>query len=178
MARNRAAVVALLAVGTCWLVVWPAFMRWMVFMEAVGGPDRPGEAAWRLWRALEILLVEPKWIANTLAVLIMGTSVLGAALLAVGIATLRGNARAPKWAAVATAAGVIFCLVGFVVHRLLLMPAVNASKNPEVVRASGDLALAIPVALAAGFVSLIVAGLALLAGQRPLAPAGSPPPEA
>src|SRR5262245_10801394 len=135
MGSNRTAGVALLAVGICWLAAWPAFMWWMVSMEAGGRPDRPSEAAWRLWRALEILLVEPKWLANTLAVLILGASVLGAALLAAGIATLRGNAGAPKWAAVAIMSGMLFCLLGFVIHWVLLMPAVRASENPEVVRA-------------------------------------------
>jgi hypothetical protein len=175
MGNNRTAGVALLAVGIGWVVAWPAFLWWMVSMEASGGPDRPGEAAWRLWRALEILLVEPRWLALTLSVLMLGAPVLGIALLAVGIATLGGNARAPKWAAVATGSGMIFCLLGFVFHWALLMPAVNTSANLEVVRASGDLNLAIPVALGAGFVSMMVVGLALLGGRRQLAPAGSLP---
>ena len=177
MGTTRAAGVALVAVGIGWLVVWPAFLWWMVSMEASGGPDRPGEAAWRLWRALEILLIEPKWLANSLSVLMLGAPVLGMALFAVGIATLGRNAQAPKWAAVAIVSGMTFCVLGFVFHWVLLMPAVNASENPEVVRASGDLNLAIPVVLGAGFVSMIVAGFALLAGRRQVGPAGSLPPQ-
>jgi hypothetical protein len=91
MGNNRIAGVALLAVGLGWLAAWPAFLWWMVSMEASGGPDRPDEAAWRLWRALEILLVEPRWLAYTLAVLMLGASALGMALLALGIATLGGE---------------------------------------------------------------------------------------
>ena len=177
MGRNRTAGVALLAVGIGWLVTWPAFGWWMVSMEASGRPDRPGQAAWRLWRALEILLVEPKWLVYTLSILMLGAPILGMALLVIGIATLGGKAQAPKWAATAIASGMIFCLLGFVFHWVLLMPAVSASENPEVVRASGDLNLAIPVALGAGFVSMIVAGFALLAGRRQEAPAGSLRPQ-
>src|SRR5437899_1806774 len=121
MGNNRTAGVALLAVGIGWLAAWPAFLWWMVSMEASAGPDRPDETAWRLWRALEILLVEPKWLRYTLSVLILGALALGIALLAVGSATLGGNARAPKWAAVATVSGIIFCLIGFVFHWALLM---------------------------------------------------------
>ena len=174
MANNRTAGVALLAVDIGWFAAWPAFLWWMVSMEGRGGPDRPDEAAWRLWRALEILLVEPRWLANTLSVLMLAASALGIVLLAVGIATLGGNARAPKWAAVATVSGIILCLIGFVFHWALLMPAVNASENPEVVRASGDLNRAILVTLAAGLVSMVVVGLALLGARRP---AGNPSPQ-
>jgi hypothetical protein len=71
----------------------------------------------------------------------------------------------------------IFCLIGFGFHWALLMPAVNASENREVVRASGDLNLAIPVALGAGFVSMTVAGLVLLGGRRQVASVGGRPPE-
>ena len=175
MGSNRTAGVALLAVGIGWVVVWPAFLWWMVSMEGRGGPDRPDEAAWRMWRALEILLVEPRWLARMLSVLILGAPALGMVLLAGGIATLGRNARAPKWAAVATASGIIFCLIGFVFHWALLMPVVNASENLEVARASEDLNLAIPVALGIGFVSMIVVGLVLLGGRRQVAPAGNLP---
>jgi hypothetical protein len=89
-----------------------AFLWWMVSMEGSAGPDRPDEAAWRMWRALEILLVEPRWLAYALSVLMLGAAALGTALLAVGMATLGGNARAPKWAAVAAVSGIIFCLIG------------------------------------------------------------------
>jgi hypothetical protein len=173
--NNRIAGAALLAVGIGWLAAVPAFLWWMVSMEASAGPDRPGEAAWRLWRALEVLLVEPRWLAYTLSALMLGAAALGVALLAFGIATLGGNARAPRWAAVATVSGIGLCLVGFAFHWALLMPAVRASENPEVVRASGDLNRAIPVALGAGLVSLIVAGLFLLGGRRKVAPAGNLP---
>jgi hypothetical protein len=177
MGNNRTAGVALLAIGIGWLAAWPAFLWWMVSMEASGGPDRPDETAWRLWRALEILLVEPKWLANTLSVLMLAAPVLGSVLLAVGIATLRGNARAPKWAAAASVSGIIWCLIGFVFHWVLLMPAVTASDNVQVVRASGDLNLAIPVTLGAGFVSMIVVGFVLLGGRRQGTPAGNLPPQ-
>jgi hypothetical protein len=177
MGNNRIAGVTLIALGIGWLAAWPAFLWWMVSMEGRGGPDRPDEAAWRMWRALEILLVEPRWLARMLSVLILGAPALGMVLLAVANATLGRNARAPKWAVVATVSGMIFCLLGFVFHWALLMPAVNTSENLEVVRASADLNLAIPVALGAGFVSMIVAGLALLGRRRPVAPAGSPPPQ-
>ena len=177
MGSNRTAGVAFLAVGIAWLVTWPAFGWWMVSMEASGRPARPSEAAWRLWRALEILLVEPKWLAYTLSILMLGAPILGMALLIVGIATLGGNAQAPRWAAAATVSGMIFCLLGLVFHWVLLMPVVNASGNSEVVRASGDLNVAIPVALGAGFVSMTVAGLALLAGRRQVAPPGSLSPQ-
>jgi hypothetical protein len=177
MGNNRTAGVALLAVGIVWLAAVPVFLWWMVSMEARAGPDRPDETAWRLWRALEILLVEPRWLAYTLAVLMLGASALGVALLAVGFATLGGHPRARKWAVVVTVSGIIFCLIGFVFHWALLMPTVNASEDREVVRASGDLNLAIPVALGAGFVTMIVAGLALLGGRRQVAPAGNHPPQ-
>ena len=177
MGNNRIAGVTLIALGTGWLAAWPAFLWWMVSMEGRGGSDRPDETAWRMWRALEILLVEPRWLARILSVLILGAPALGMVLLAVGIATLGRNARAPKWAAVATVSGMIFCLLGFVFHWALLMPAVNTSENLEVVRGSADLNLAIPVALGAGFVSMSVAGLVLLGRRRPVAPAGSPPPQ-
>jgi hypothetical protein len=166
MGHNRTAGVALLFAGAGWVAVWPGFLWWMVSMEGRGGPDRPDEAAWRLWRALEILLVEPRLIANTLAVLILAASVLGFVLLAVGIAILSGNPRAPKWAAVAIVSGISYCLIGFVFHWALLMPTVSVAENREVVRASGDLNLAIPVALGAGLVSMIVVGAVLLGGWR------------
>jgi hypothetical protein len=47
------------------------------------------------------------------------------------------------------------------------MPVVSVSENSEVVRASWDLNLAIPVALGAGFVSMVVAVL-LGARRQPL----------
>jgi hypothetical protein len=145
-------------------------------METSAGPSGQGEgAAWRLWRALEILLVEPRWLANTLSFLTLGAFFLGLSLVIVGIHVLRGNIRASKWAAAAIAAGIAYCGIGFVVHWEFLMPTVNASENSEVVRASGDLNLAIPVALGAGLVSLIVVGLVLLGGRRQVAPAGNLP---
>jgi hypothetical protein len=177
MGSNRTAGVALVAIGIAWIAAWPAFLWWMVSMEGRGGPDRPNEAAWRLWRALEILLVEPKWLAYTLSVLMLCAPAFGIALLAVGIATLGGKPPAPKWAAVTTVSGIGFCLIGLVFHWALLMPAVKASENLEVTRASEDLNLAIPVALGAGFVSMIVAGLFLLGGRRQVAPAGNLPPQ-
>jgi hypothetical protein len=94
MSNNRAAGVAFLVVGIGWLATLPAFLWWMVSMEGSAGPDRPDEAAWRMWRALEILLVEPRWLAYALSVLMLGAAALGTALLAVGIATLGGNTRA------------------------------------------------------------------------------------
>jgi len=175
MANNRTAGVALLAVGIGWFAAWPAFLWWMVSMEGRGGPDRPDEAGWRLWRALEILLVEPRWLAYTLSVLLLAASALGVVLLAVGIATVGGNARAPRWAAVATVSGIILCLIGLGFHWALLMPAVSGAENPEVVRASRDLNRAIPVALGAGLVSMIVVGAVLLGGRRQVASAGNLP---
>ena len=91
MGNNRIAGVTLIALGTGWLAAWPAFLWWMVSMEGRGGSDRPDETAWRMWRALEILLVEPRWLASTLSVLMLGASALGMALLALGIATLGGE---------------------------------------------------------------------------------------
>jgi hypothetical protein len=170
MTNNRIAGVALLIVGSCWVAAYPGFLWWMTSMEASTphSPGREDEAAWRLWRALEILLIEPRWLAIMLSCLTLGTWFLGFALVAVGFQTLRGNARAPKWAAAATAAGIAYCAIGFIFHWALLMPTVNASENPEVVRASGDLNLAIPVALGTGFVSVILAGLVLLSTRRRL----------
>jgi hypothetical protein len=161
MGNNRTVGVALLAVGLGWFAAWPAFLGWMVSMEGSAGKDRPGEAAWRLWRALEILLVEPRWLASTLSVLILGAPALGAVVLAVATAMLRGHSRAPKWAAVATVSGMTFCLLAGVFHWAVLMPAVRASENREVVRASGDLNVAIPLVLGAGFVSMLVPALLL-----------------
>ena len=175
MGNNRTAGVVLLAVGIGWLAAVPAFLWWMVSMEASAGPDRPDEAAWRLWRALEVLLVEPRWLGNTLSALLLGASALGVGPVVVGVATLRGNARAPKWAAAATASGIAYCGIGLAVHWALLMPVVNASENPAVVTASGDLNRAIPVTLGAGFVSLILAGLVLLGARCQVASARGAP---
>jgi hypothetical protein len=55
------------------------------------------------------------------------------------------------------------------------MPVVNASENPAVVTASGDLNRAIPVTLGAGFVSLILAGLVLLGARCQVASARGAP---
>jgi hypothetical protein len=63
MSNNRTTGVVFLVVGIGWLATLPAFQGWMVSMEGSAGPDRPDEAAWRMWRALEILLVEPRWLA-------------------------------------------------------------------------------------------------------------------
>jgi hypothetical protein len=166
MTNNRLAGVVLLTVGICWLVVLPAFLWFMVSMEARTEPSGADGATWRLWRALEVLLVEPRWLATTLSVLLVSVAALGTALLGVGVATLGGNARAPKWAAAATVSGLVLCGIGLAVHRALLMPVVNASEKPEVVRAAGDLDLAMLVALGVGFASMIVVGLALLAARR------------
>jgi hypothetical protein len=166
MTKNRTAGGVLLIVGICWLAVMPGFLCFMVSMEASAGPDRPDEATWRLWRALEVLLVEPRWLGSTLSALIMGASALGTAFVIVGVGTLRGNPQAPKWAAAAIATGIVFCGIGLAVHWAILMPVVSVSENSEVVRASWDLNLAIPVALGGGFVSMVVAVFLLLGARR------------
>jgi len=76
MASNRTAGVTQITVGLLWFAVMPVFLRFMVFMEGRAEPARPDSAAWRLWRALEDLLIKPEWLANTLSVAVLGASLL------------------------------------------------------------------------------------------------------
>ena len=158
---NRLSGMVLLAVGICWLATLPALLLFMVSMEGSVDAGSNG-AAWRLWRALEVLFIEPRWLAYALTVLMWVAPLLGAILAEFGVATLVGKARAPKWVAAPIAAGIAFCGIGSAVHWLLLMPVVRASDNPAVARACDDLNLAIPAALGAGVISMIVAGATLL----------------
>jgi hypothetical protein len=171
MANNRTPGVVHLTVGILWLAVLPVFLWFMVSMEAGADPLRSDRPAYRLWRALEVLLVEPRWLGNTLSALLLAASVLGGALVGTGTGMLRGTAQDQKWPTLAAVSGILFCAIGFAFHWALLMPVVNASQNPEVLQASEDLNRAIPVALGAGLVSMIVATLVLLGARRQ---AGSP----
>jgi hypothetical protein len=173
MIINRTAGVTLLAVGIAWFAAVPAFLWFMVSMEGRAGADRPDEPVWRLWQALEILLVEPKWLAYSLSVFMLGVSALGIALFAVGIVTLGGNAPSPKWAKAVPVAGVVFCGIGFVFHWALLMPAVRASERQAVVRASTDMELVVPVLLVVGLLSMLVACLAVVGTRSHEAPVGN-----
>ena len=171
MASNRTVGVTQVIVGLLWLAAMPAFLWFMVFMEGRAEPARP-DAAWRLWRALEDLLIEPRWLGNTLSALVFGASLLGGALVPGGALTLRGKARGRRWGALVAVCGIAFCAIGFLFHWGLLMPAVNASQSPAVRRASEDLNVAIPAALAAGLVSMIVAALVPLGGRRQIGMTG------
>jgi hypothetical protein len=172
MFTNRTTGVTLLAIGIAWFAAVPAFLWVMVSMEGSAGPDRPDVAVWRLWQALEILMVEPRWLAYSLSLFMLGAAGLGIALFPVGIALLGGNSPAPKWATAAVAAGVGYCGIGFVFHWALLMPAVSASDNPAVVRAAAELRLVVPMVLTVGLVSMVVAGLVLLGTGSHEGPAG------
>src|SRR5437016_4969839 len=99
---NRRAGLVLVIAGMCWLAVFPALLLFLVSMEARAdtGSD---EALWRLWRALETLLVEPTWLAYTLSFLMLGASLVGIALLEAGVPALIGKPRSPKWVAAAIA---------------------------------------------------------------------------
>jgi hypothetical protein len=173
MASNRTAGAAQVTVGLLWLAAMPAFLWFMVFMEGRAEPARPDSAAWRLWRALEELLIEPRWLAYTLSVAVWGASLLGAALVGVGARTLGGKARGQKWGTLVSVCGIAFCAVGFAFHWGLLMPAVNASQSSVIRRAPEDLNVVIPTALAAGLTSMIVAALVPLGGRRQIGMTGS-----
>lgn len=180
MMKNRTVGIVFLAVGAGWLATLLGFLVWMVYMESVAKASKsepPNEAAWRLWRALEILLVEPAWLANLLAIQLFCWLIIGIVLCCAGVSTLRGNAQGLRWAAIATASGVILALIGFAFHWALLMPAVNASENAEVARASGDLNQSIPAVLGVGFGSMVVVGIILLGARRQGSTAGTSPPQ-
>jgi hypothetical protein len=155
MTNNRTVGVTQAAVGLLWLAVMPVFLCFMVFMETSSALARPDSAARRLWRALEILLVEPRWLGTMLSVLVLGASLIGGVLVAVGTGMLWGKAQGPKWGTRAAACGIIYCGLGSLFHWALLMPVVNASQNAEVLRASEDLNLTNPVTLGAGLLSMI-----------------------
>jgi len=172
--NNRIVGVVQLAVGLIWLAVMPVFLCFMVFMEARDNP-RPDSAAWRLWRALEILLVEPRWLGWMLSALLLGASLFGAVLVPAGIGTLRGTAQCQKWGALAAGWGVAYCWIGFFLHWEFLMPVVNASQNPAVLAASEDLNRASLVALGAGVGSMLLASLLPLSARRQVGSAGNLP---
>jgi hypothetical protein len=172
--HNRTVGVTQVTVGLLWLAVMPAFLWFMVFMEANDTPQ-PDSAGWRLWRALEVLLVEPKWLGIILSVLVMGVSLLGGVLVIVGIGTLLGDAQGQKWGTLVAACGIILCGIGFLFHRALLMPVVNASQNPDVQRAAEDLDRAGLIVLGAGLASMIVAGAVLFCARCRAGSAGNLP---
>jgi hypothetical protein len=172
MASKRTVGATQVTVGLFWFAVWPLLLWFMVFMEARAEPARPDSAAWRLWRALEDLLIEPRWLGNTLSALVLGASLLGGALVACGALTLGGKAGGQKWGTLAAVCGIAFCGIGSLFHWGLLMPVVNASQSPAVRRASEDLNLAIPAALAAGLISMLVAALVPLGGRRQIGMTG------
>jgi hypothetical protein len=162
MSSNRTTGITLLAVGLGWLVALPAFLWFMVSMEAsiqAGGAHTP---AGRIWQAMEILLVEPAWLAYTLSALLVAVGVVGTALLVAGIATLTGKTRGPIWAAAATVAGIVFCGICFVLHWTVLMPYVNASARPELFGAAADLEVVVLDIVGIGLISVIAAGLVFL----------------
>jgi hypothetical protein len=165
MHNNCLAGLVLLTVGIGWLVAWPAFLWFMVSMEA--RLDTGSDAIiWRLWRALEVLLVEPAWLANTLCALIAFALGLGIVLVTVGVGTLCGHTPTLRCAPAAILSGIALCAIGLTVHWLLLIPVVWTSVHPAVARAAGDLDLAIPAALGVGLVSMIVAGVVLFGSRR------------
>jgi hypothetical protein len=169
MTNNRTVGVVQVAVGLFWLAVMPVFLWFMVFMEALGPSSalaQPDSAAGRLWRALEILLVEPRWLGTLLSALALGASLIGGILVAVGVGMLWGKAPGQNWGSRTAACGIGFCGLGFLFHWALLMPVVSASQNAEVLRASEDLNLAIPVTLGAGLLSMIGVILVPLVARR------------
>jgi hypothetical protein len=162
MPTKRSAGAVLLAIGLCWLAVLPSFLWFMVALEMRPDPGDSGGPAWRLWRALEALLVEPWWLACLLAVFLLGTLVVGMTLAVVGLDAFRGGAWSARWAERAVLIGVAFCSLGWVVHRALLMPVVLRSPRSEVLGAAEDFQWAVPIAVGTGLATLIAAGLALL----------------
>jgi hypothetical protein len=162
--NNRTVGAAQITIGLIWLAALPVFLWFMVFMEA-SGVSRPDSAVWRLWRALETLLVEPRWLGTMLSILVLGASLIGIVLVAAGIGVLLEKAQGQKWGTLAAVCGIVLCGAGFLFHWALLMPMVNTSQNPEVRRASDDLNFVIPIVLAAGLASMIAAILVPL-GSR------------
>jgi hypothetical protein len=161
-------------IGLCWLVVFPLFLCFMVFMEGREA-DRPDSAVWRLWRALEILLVDPMWLGSLLSLLLLAASLLGGILLGVGLGVLRGTPQAQRWGIRAALGGIIYCGLGFLFHGALLMPVVRASQNPAVSGAAADLNRAGLVGLSAGLVSAVVASVIAFGARRPIGSAGNLP---
>jgi hypothetical protein len=162
--NNRTVGAAQITIGLFWLAALPVFLGFMVLMETSSVPQ-PDSATWRLWRALETLLVEPRWLGAMLSVLVLGASLIGIVLVTAGIGVFLEKAQGQKWGTLAAVCGIVFCGAGFLFHWALLVPVVNASQHPEVRRASDDLNLAIPVVLAAGLASMIAAILVPL-GSR------------
>jgi hypothetical protein len=159
MSRNRTTGFTFLAVGIGWLAALPAFLWFMVWMESSAQQVGSGSTAWRIWRALEVVLVEPKWLAYTLSGLSVGVVAVGTALVIAGISLLKGKSWGPKWAVAATVAGIAFCGICIVLHWTILMPAINASARPELFAATGALEQVIHGVLGIGLISIIAAGL-------------------